>query len=172
MTRRLVGAVASCLTLLAGLWLILSPFALGVQPDNADWTDQTMTDVWSGIGLGALGLIGLIIFSAGLAQHLQSLGLPATQGARSKPAEATEAPAVPSAAPPAPATDLDKLLSPLIAALTDDLARDHEQPSSNGDSAARSVQRPVAVNRPTRETNLSGETDPSEETSATEEAWR
>ncbi|HEY9293522.1 MAG TPA: hypothetical protein VIP98_19775 [Microlunatus sp.] len=157
MTRRLVGAVASCLTLLAGLWLILVPFALGIQPENAEWRDETVTDVWSGIGLGVLGLLGLIIFSAALAQYLQALGLPSPRSARSTPAEAAEAPAAP-AAPAAPTSDLDKLLSPLIAALTDDLARERNQPSTNGDTAPQPARRPAAVNRPTVETNPTEET--------------
>ncbi|QDP98234.1 hypothetical protein FOE78_22075 [Microlunatus elymi] len=162
MTRRLAGAVASCLALLAGLWLILSPFALGLQPKDVDWTHQTVTDVWSGIGLGVLGLLGMIIFAAALMTNLQERGLAEPRAARRGPAEAAdESPAAAPAAPattPAPSSDLDKLLSPLVAALTEDLQREREnrspngEPASwNGDSGRRIGERPAATTHRTEE---------------------
>jgi hypothetical protein len=129
MTRRLVGAVASCLALLAGMWLILSPFALGVQPDHGDWKDETFTDVWSGIGLGAVGLIGMIVFAAALARSVRAQPQPL-----SAPEEEAPAPAAPAPSGQAPSSDLDKLLAPLIAALTSDLNREHDAGSTNGET--------------------------------------
>lgn len=134
MTRRLVGAVASCLVLLAGLWLILAPFALGIQPSNADWVDQTFTDVWSGIGLGVVGLIAAVAFIAALIQHLAERGLitPRTPR-REAPAAPAASAAVPAeGAPEAPSGDLDKLLAPLVAALAHDLEREHQHEHENG----------------------------------------
>lgn len=130
MTRRLAGAVASCLALLAGLWLILAPFALGIQPSDADWKDETLTDVWSGVGLGALGLIGLIAFAAALVRYVRQQGLVAPRRTAA-PAEAPPTAAAP--ADQAPPSELDQLLAPLIAALTDDLNRDRERASVNGE---------------------------------------
>lgn len=130
MTRRLAGAVASCLALLAGLWLILAPFALGIQPSGADWKDETLTDVWSGIGLGALGLIGLVAFAGALARYVREQGLVAPRRT-APPAEAPAPPAAPTG--PAPTSDLDQLLAPLITALTDDLNRDRARASGNGE---------------------------------------
>ena len=60
MTRRLVGAIAGGIVLLTGAWLVLAPFALGFQPSGKDWTDETLTDVWTGIGLGVVGFIALV----------------------------------------------------------------------------------------------------------------
>lgn len=44
MIRKFVGAVAAALALMAGLWLMIAPFALGTQPENADWTDPTTSE--------------------------------------------------------------------------------------------------------------------------------
>jgi hypothetical protein len=41
MIRKFVGAVAASLATLAGLWLMIAPFALGTQSDDAGWTDPT-----------------------------------------------------------------------------------------------------------------------------------
>lgn len=131
MTRRLAGAVASCLTLLAGLWLILAPFALGVQPSGADWKDETLTDVWSGIGLGALGLIGLIVFAAALVGSVREQGLVTPR--RTTPAADEPSTPAPAAPGQAPTSDLDQLLAPLITALTEDLNRDRQRASANGE---------------------------------------
>ncbi|UEJ81354.1 SPW repeat protein [Brachybacterium halotolerans subsp. kimchii] len=70
MTRRLIGAIASLLAMMAGLWLVLSPFALGFQKKDADWTDATLTDVWTGLPLALVGLIGVIVFAAALGKHM------------------------------------------------------------------------------------------------------
>ena len=40
MIRKFVGAVTAALAVMAGLWLMIAPFALGTQPENADWTDD------------------------------------------------------------------------------------------------------------------------------------
>lgn len=134
MTQRLTGAVTSALAMLAGLWLILAPFALGTQPNNIDWKQETFTNVWSGIGLGTLGLIGVITFITGLIQHLGHRGLitrrsqnrPSSTRAQPEPAPTTD-PATPSSS-----TELDKLIAPLVASLATDLTRDREtEPAIN-----------------------------------------
>lgn len=137
MIRRLAGAVASFLAMLAGLWLILAPFALGAQPKDADWTHETFTNVWSGIGLGVLGLIGAVAFSIALVQHLRARGLITPRAAKNQATheEPQNSAAPEPAAPSAPAAgDLDKLIAPLVDALTTDLERDH----TNGRAAADS----------------------------------
>ncbi|MBO0829309.1 MAG: hypothetical protein J2P24_16165, partial [Streptosporangiales bacterium] len=75
MTRRLVGAIAGGIVLLTGAWLVLAPFGLGFQRSGKDWTDETLTDVWTGIGLGVVGLIAIVAFLAALRQHLVDRGL-------------------------------------------------------------------------------------------------
>lgn len=123
MTRRLTGIVASVLVLLAGAWLVLAPFALGTQPSGEDWVDATFVDVWTGIGLAVVGLVGVVAFAAALYQHLTERGLVV----RPVPAQAAEQPAVEQAA--APADDLNALVAPLVAALTEDLARERRTPN-------------------------------------------
>lgn len=145
MTQRLAGAVTSCLAMLAGLWLILAPFALGTQPANTDWKNETFTDVWSGIGLGTLGLIGVIIFTTALLQHLAQRGLisPRTDRRQATTASTSDQPepehATASAAP-SPSSDLDKLIAPLVESLTTDLARDRETASATTNNSARHPQ--------------------------------
>lgn len=119
MTRRLIGATASLLALLAGLWLVLSPFALGFQPEDADWTDATLTDVWTGLGLALLGLAGVIVFALAIRGALIRGGHLAPRPARSTAPEQT----LPAdhAAGADRSREMDAMLAPLIAALTRDL---------------------------------------------------
>lgn len=119
MTRRLVGATVSLLALFAGLWLVLSPFALGFQPQDADWTDNTLTDVWTGIPLAVVGLAGVIVFAFALHTHMVQAGYLAP-----RPAPALEE--TPEPAATGRSEDLDAMLSPLIAALARDIARDDD----------------------------------------------
>lgn len=133
MTRRLVGAVASCLALLTGLWLILAPFALSIQPDHGDWTDETYTDVWSGIGLAALGLFGMIAFAAALVRAVRAQGMVGPRRIGRAVADPSPPP-TPALTTQPPTGELDQLLAPLITALTNDLNRDRESGSLNGET--------------------------------------
>ncbi|MQA78365.1 MAG: hypothetical protein GEV10_07790 [Streptosporangiales bacterium] len=126
MTGRLAGAVASCLGVLAGLWLLLAPFALGAQPSGADWTDETWTSVASGAGLVVLGVIGAVAYAAAIRQHLVERGLVVPRPKRVPVAPPPAAAASPAAAE-APAggdPELRAMLAPLVAALTHDLDRE------------------------------------------------
>jgi len=114
-----VGATVSLLALLAGLWLVLSPFALGFQPEDADWTDNTLTDVWTGIPLAVVGLAGVIVFALALHTHMVQAGYIAR-----RPAPAPEETTDPAAT--GRSEGLDAMLSPLIAALARDIARDND----------------------------------------------
>lgn len=131
MTRRLAGGTASCLALLAGLWIVLAPFALGTQKSGADWTDETITDVATGLGLAALGLIGIIAFVAAIRQHLVERGNIAPRHRQRRVERPAAAPAgdAPSAQQGAE-SELSAVLAPLVAALTRDVTR--EQQAANG----------------------------------------
>lgn len=161
MTRRLAGAVASLLAMLAGLWLILAPFALGSQPKDTDWKDETFTNVWSGIGLGALGLIGVITFATALIRHLGARDMIAPRRARSQAASAASADAAPTAAAAPDSTasaskDWDELIAPLVEALTTDLDRDHAATSETDGSSQAS--KPVeTTNNSTRQPAPAGD---------------
>lgn len=127
MTGRLAGAVASCLGVLAGLWLLLAPFALGAQPSGADWTDATWTSAATGAGLVVLGVIGGIAYATAIRQDLVARGLvtPRPRRVPSVPAAAPAAAPAPAAEAPAGGDpELRAMLAPLVAALTHDLDRE------------------------------------------------
>jgi hypothetical protein len=113
-----LGVVGAVFAVLVGGWLMLAPFALGYQPDGADWADPTHADFWTGLGLLVLGVIVLIASAVDLVGRLRAAGAISTT--RSAPAPAPE-----PAGPPAPAADdeLTALLKPLIAALGQDAER-------------------------------------------------
>jgi hypothetical protein len=123
-----MGIVGAVFAMLVGGWLMLAPFALGYQPDGADWVDPTHADFWAGLGLLVLGAIVLIASVVDLVGRLRAAGAIST--ARPAPAAAAE-----PAGPPAPAPDdeLTSLLKPLIAALGQDAERGT---SHNGSRAA------------------------------------
>jgi hypothetical protein len=112
-----LGVVGAVVAMLVGGWLLLAPFALGYQPQDADWADPTHADFWAGLGLLVLGAIVLIASTVDLVGRLRAAG--AITGARPAP------PAPEPAGPPAPAADdeLASLLKPLIAALGQDADR-------------------------------------------------
>jgi hypothetical protein len=112
-----LGVVGAVFAMLVGGWLMLAPFALGYQPDGADWADPTHADFWAGLGLLVLGAIVLVASTVDLVGRLRAAGAITSR----RPAPAAAEPA----APPAPARDdeLTALLKPLIAALGQDAER-------------------------------------------------
>ncbi|PWH05971.1 hypothetical protein DEO23_09090 [Brachybacterium endophyticum] len=136
MTRRLIGAIASLLAMMAGLWLVLSPFALGFQKKDADWTDATLADVWTGLPIALVGLVGVIVFAAAISKHMVQSGFIAPRPA---PAHATEAQQAPQAAAAPAASDrsreMDAMLEPLIAALARDIEREDSAPAASAGRA-------------------------------------
>ncbi|MFG1708450.1 hypothetical protein ACFLIM_35140 [Nonomuraea sp. M3C6] len=115
MIRKFVGAVAATLAVLAGMWLMIAPFALGTQPENADWTDPTVSEFFTGLGVAVVGLIGLLCFVLAIHEELVVRGLVAVRQRRAEP----EPEPVP--APQASSAELASLLAPLVEALRKDL---------------------------------------------------
>ncbi|MEV4111387.1 hypothetical protein [Nonomuraea sp. NPDC049695] len=116
MIRKFVGTVAAALAVLAGLWLMIAPFALGTQPEDADWTNATQSEFFSGLGVAVVGLIGAICFVAAIYEELVARGLVVVRQRRPEP----EPEPVP-AAPQASSAELATLLAPLVEALREDL---------------------------------------------------
>ncbi|MGP3960885.1 hypothetical protein ACTWPT_33240 [Nonomuraea sp. 3N208] len=116
MIRKFVGAVAASLAVLAGLWLMIAPFALGTQPENADWTDITLSEFFTGLGVAVVGLVGVVSFAMALHEELVARGLVVV---RPRVTE-SEHEAVPSG-PQASSAELAALLAPLVEALREDL---------------------------------------------------
>lgn len=77
-----VGIGVSLMALLAGAWLMLAPFALGFQADG-DWIKATKIDFWTGLGVAAVALLGILLFIASLRGELKAAGI-----IRKKPAPA------------------------------------------------------------------------------------
>jgi hypothetical protein len=116
MIRKFVGAVAAALAVIAGLWLMIAPFALGTQPENADWTNPTTTEFFSGLGVTVLGLVAVIGFVLAIYEELVIQGA-VTVKKRVKP----EPEPVPVAPQQASSADLASLLAPLVEALREDM---------------------------------------------------
>ena len=85
MTRFYVGILGGVTGVLGGAWLILAPFALGYQPEDAAWADATKVDVFSGTGILVLGLVSVAAFAAGLAATLRAEGALPPRGRRPAP---------------------------------------------------------------------------------------
>ncbi|MFI7130116.1 hypothetical protein ACIBQ1_30785 [Nonomuraea sp. NPDC050153] len=116
MIRKFVGAVAATLAVLAGLWLMIAPFALGTQPEDADWTNTTQSEFFTGLGVAVAGLIGAICFALAIYEELVVRGLVAVRQRQAEP----EPEPVP-AAPQASSAELASLLAPLVEALREDM---------------------------------------------------
>ncbi|MEV5888253.1 hypothetical protein [Nonomuraea fuscirosea] len=115
MIRKFVGAVAAALAVLAGLWLMIAPFALGTQPEDADWTNATHSEFFTGLGVAVVGLVGAIAFVLAIREELVLRGL-----VQPKPRKVEPEP-VPVPAPQASSAELASLLAPLVEALREDL---------------------------------------------------
>ncbi|MET7333360.1 hypothetical protein [Nonomuraea sp. NPDC005650] len=116
MIRKFVGAVAATLAVLAGLWQMIAPFALGTQPEDADWTNATQSEFFTGLGVAVVGLIGAICFALAIYEELVVRGLVVVRQRQAEP----EPEPVP-AAPQASSAELASLLAPLVEALREDM---------------------------------------------------
>ncbi|MDR8407863.1 hypothetical protein [Nonomuraea sp. 3-1Str] len=128
MIRKFAGAVAATLAFLAGLWLMLAPFALGTQPSGDDWTDATTTEFFTGLGVAVVGLAGAALFASAIRETLVERGL-VTVRQRPEPEpqpepEPVPAPPVASGVPQPSSAELAALLAPLVEALRADLNAD------------------------------------------------
>ncbi|MFI6297661.1 hypothetical protein ACIBEJ_39130 [Nonomuraea sp. NPDC050790] len=115
MIRKFAGAVTAALALLAGLWLMIAPFALGTQPEGADWTNTTTSEFFTGLGVAVVALAGALAFVAAIREELLARGLVTV---RQRPAEPEPAPAAPQGASSA---ELATMLAPLVEALREDM---------------------------------------------------
>jgi hypothetical protein len=134
-TRFYVGILGGIAGVLGGAWLILAPFALGYQPENAAWADATKVDVFTGIGILVLGLVSVAAFAAGLAATLRAEGALPPRARR-------------AALPPQPveesgeAAELRSVLARLAAAL-----EDHEQTEPSGERRGEPAAAPARERR-------------------------
>jgi hypothetical protein len=116
-----VGISVSLIALLAGAWLMLAPFALGVQGDG-EWIKATKIDIGTGSGVAVVALLGLVLFIVSLPAELAAAGI---IGRKPVPAttEETEPAPVPQD-PASPASNHGDEFDRAIAALAETLAAD------------------------------------------------
>lgn len=132
--RHLVGLFTSVLCLLAGLWLLLGAWILGLVPQSGAWPGVAVFNVGSGAGITLAGLLALILYARPLTAELavtQETGdpsgpdgaLPLRRRARRRSPLAT------SQALPAPVAsakardDAEDVLLPIASALLSDIVR-------------------------------------------------
>lgn len=58
------GVFALVLLLFAGVWIVLAPFVLSIQPPGAHWLNSTISDVAVGGILIGVSLLGIVIHAA------------------------------------------------------------------------------------------------------------
>ncbi|MGH3319498.1 MAG: hypothetical protein ACRDN9_04845 [Streptosporangiaceae bacterium] len=148
----LLGAAGSVVGVLVGGWLMLAPFALGYQPGGADWSDTTVTDFFTGLGVAVVAAVAVVTFAASLVARLRAIGAfaPRTRRPEERPAAgSTDTGGSTEPRPPAgedntaatgSTSDLAALLEPLVRALQEDLA-------ASGDARRPADPYPQAVSR-------------------------
>lgn len=129
----IAGLAGGITVTLTGIWLAVAPFAVGYQPDGADWVDATIVGVATGAGLVLVGLVTLVVVARALGAEVRRRGLAPTH--RSEPDDHAEPDPVDDEQPPASPDDLETILASLATALLADVRDGHHAPGV-GDSAA------------------------------------
>jgi hypothetical protein len=128
MTLRLIlGLGWSLVAGLTGGWLILAPWALGLQ-NGGDWTTVTKSEFGAGLGLLVLALAGVVIVAMQAVRTLREAGALAPSGASRAAADGVTA-----------SPEMEKALIALAQALAEDLDahREPAAPRAGGESAWR-----------------------------------
>lgn len=146
-TPFIAGLAGATSVILIGIWLMAAPFAVGYQPDGADWVDATIIGVATGAGVILLGLVTLLIVAGALRAEVRRRGLaPNVQPA---PTDSdADVDGEDDQQPPIHAGDLDTVLASLAAALLEDVRDGHHDPSPST-RPSPAVTFPTA-HRPTR----------------------
>jgi hypothetical protein len=85
-TKYLWPLTVSALLVLAGVALLVAPFALSYQPAHASWNVATETSFWSGIGLIVFALLALFGWFTGLRQAVEeAFAAPEAEEVRQEP---------------------------------------------------------------------------------------
>jgi hypothetical protein len=121
----IAGLAGTSSVTLIGVWLIIAPFAVGYQPDGADWVAATFIGVATGAVLIVLGLAPMIVLAATLRDEARRRGIipRAVDEVTANDEVQDDLAADESTDEPA---DLQAVLAPLAAALLEDLRDGHE----------------------------------------------
>jgi hypothetical protein len=124
MTKYVIGATGALLGALAGVWLMLAPFALAYQGSGADWADPTFVDFWTGLPLLVVSLVGSILYVSGLVEELRRRGI--MRRPYAAPAEQPQG--SPQANASSQENNMEQVLMPLVTAMLKDMQeRDRER---------------------------------------------
>ena len=126
MTKYVIGATGALLGALAGVWLMLAPFALAYQGSGADWADPTYVDFWTGLPLLVVSLVGSILYISGLVEELRRRGI--VRRPYAAPAGQPQAQGPPQANASNQDNNMEQVLLPLVNAMLKDMQeRDRER---------------------------------------------
>ena len=117
MTKYVIGAAGALLGALAGLWLMLAPFALAYQGSGADWADPTYVDFWTGLPLLVVSVAGSILYVSGLVEELRRRGI--MRRPYAAPAEQPQG--SPQANASSQENNMEQVLLPLVTAMLKDM---------------------------------------------------
>jgi hypothetical protein len=132
MTKYVIGATGALLGALAGVWLMLAPFALAYQGSGTDWADPTYVDFWTGLPLLVVSLVGSILYISGLVEELRRRGI--VRRPYAAPAEQPQAQGSPQANA-SNQDNMEQVLLPLVTAMLKDMQeRDRERDGAHQQS--------------------------------------
>jgi hypothetical protein len=142
MTKYVIGAAGALLGALAGLWLMLAPFALAYQGSGADWADPTYVDFWTGLPLLVVSVVGSILYISGLVEELRRRGI--VRRPYAAPAEQPQG--SPQANASSQENNMEQVLLPLVTAMLKDMQErdgarqkspdDAQQPQNTGEEGS------------------------------------
>ncbi len=123
MTKHFIGIIGALLGAFVGVWLLVAPSALAYQPEGANWADPTFVDFWTGLPLIVVSVVGLILYTLGLAEELRSRGILRRRTYEDAPSRDMGAQAI----PPQPQSDVEQSLVPLMAAMLQDMQEQRQR---------------------------------------------
>jgi hypothetical protein len=131
MAKYVIGATGALLGALAGVWLMLAPFALAYQGSGADWADPTYVDFWTGLPLLVVSVAGSILYVSGLVEELRRRGI--MRRPYAAPAGQPQAPGPPQGNASGSENNMEQVLLPLVTAMLKDMQeRDRERDGARG----------------------------------------
>jgi hypothetical protein len=131
MAKYVIGAIGALLGALAGVWLMLAPFALAYQGSGADWADPTYVDFWTGLPLLVVSVAGSILYVSGLVEELRRRGI--MRRPYAAPAGQLQAPGPPQGNASGAENNMEEVLLPLVTAMLKDMQeRDRERDGARG----------------------------------------
>lgn len=144
-----VAGLAGAITVtLVGVWLVVAPFAVGYQPEGADWVDATIIGVATGAGVIVLGLLALLVVAGALRAEIRRRGLAPTGRPRSEDdGQAVDADVDDDPVPAAAAGDLDTILASLATALLEDVRATDPAPDPAPTTATHASAPPADLRR-------------------------